>query len=190
MLAVGACSSQPQLPKLSEDAVILALGDSLTYGTGVRKPDAYPAILSTLTGHEVVNAGIPGELSFRAMARVSRLLTNFKPELMILCHGGNDLIRKTGEKQAADNIRQMILRAKQHGVSVILVAVPRPGIALTEPDFYSELAEEFGLPLVSGVLPEILRHPSLKSDGVHPNAKGYALMAEAIYEVMIDAGSL
>jgi len=47
---------------------------------------------------------------------------------------------------------------------------------------YEEVSEETNTPLLSGVLSEILEEPSMKSDQVHPNAKGYRKLGDAIYE--------
>lgn len=184
------CTSQPQLPKLSPPSVILAFGDSLTYGTGAGRSEAYPAVLERLSGFEVVNAGIPGEVTAKGLARLPQVLEDVQPELMILCHGGNDLIRKTGEQVAVDNLRAMIQLAKQQGVSVILVAVPKPSIMLDEPEYYQQVAAEFKIPVLTGILPKILRKPSMKSDVIHPNNKGYKALAEAIYELMSEVGAI
>jgi len=191
-LAIGAllaaCSSQPPLPKLSPHAIILAFGDSLTYGTGAPRNQAYPAVLAKLSGFKVINAGLPGDVTVEGLARLPQVLEDVQPELMILCHGGNDLIRQTGEQAAASNIRAMIKLAQQQGVSVILLAVPKPSILLHEPDFYMQIAKEFNIPILTGVLPKILNKPSMKSDIIHPNNKGYQLLAESLYELMIEVG--
>jgi len=189
-IGLVSCSSQPELPKLSPQGVILAFGDSLTYGTGAKRDQAYPAILEGLSGHHVVNAGIPGEVTKRGLERLPEVLDDTMPELMILCHGGNDLIRKMGEQAAANNLRQMVTLAKQQGISVILVAVPKPSIMLEEPEYYKQVAEEFGIPILEGVLPGILRKPSMKSDVIHPNAEGYKVMAEQLHELLSEVGSI
>jgi len=187
---LSSCSSQPELPRLSPDATILAFGDSLTYGSGAKREESYPAVLSRLAGLEVINAGIPGEVTSAGLARLPDLLDEFQPQLMILCHGGNDMLRKQDLAVTADNLRSMIRVARQQGVSVILIAVPRPGLFLSPPEFYQQVAEEMGVPIEIDVLSELLSDRSLKSDTIHPNSEGYQMIAEALFQLMKDAGAV
>nr|WP_305909554.1 GDSL-type esterase/lipase family protein [Methylomarinum sp. Ch1-1]MDP4522473.1 GDSL-type esterase/lipase family protein [Methylomarinum sp. Ch1-1] len=93
MLLFG-CEQPPQLNKLPTEAVILAFGDSLTYGTGASPQRNYPSVLSQLTGLQVINAGIPGEISRNGRKRLPDILDKQQPDLLILIHGGNDILRK------------------------------------------------------------------------------------------------
>ena len=113
---------------------------------------------------------------------MSDVLEEEQPKLLILCHGGNDLLRKTGEAQAEANLRAMIALAK--GIQVLMVAVPKPGLTLSSPAYYEKIAEELNLPIETSVLRNILSSSSLRSDQVHPNAAGYRKMAEAIAELL------
>ncbi|MDQ6997626.1 MAG: GDSL-type esterase/lipase family protein, partial [Mariprofundus sp.] len=179
-----------QLPKLSPDAVILAFGDSLTYGTGVEAEQSYPSILSSLTGHTVINAGIPGEESDLGLARLPKLLDETQPELIIICHGANDILRRKSLRQAELNVRAMVNIAQQRGVAVIILAVPEFGILLSPADFYLNIAEQMHIPIEDKIISHIVADHAMKSDRVHPNSKGYQLIAEAIYALMRKSGAI
>ena len=186
----AACSKTPHLTKLPNDAVILAFGDSLTFGTGATPETSYPAVLEQLIGRRVVAAGVPGEVTAEGLERLSDALEEEQPKLLILCHGGNDLLRQTGEAKAEANLRAMIALAKAKGIQVLMVAVPKPGLTLSSPAYYEKIAEELKLPIETGVLRNILSSSSLKSDQVHPNAAGYRKMAEAIAELLKSAKAI
>lgn len=186
----SSCSKIPSLPALSADATILAFGDSLTYGTGAGDFESYPHVLQRLIGKKVINAGVPGEVSSTAVQRLPELLDREKPALMILCHGGNDLLARQEHQLLAVNLRAMIRMARERGVAVLLVAVPAPDLTLKPPDLYEALSKEFHVPIEQKVLPHILGKGSLKSDHIHPNAAGYKMFAEALAELLKKSGAL
>ncbi len=186
----GCGTEQPSLSPLATKAKILAFGDSLTKGTGGSRGQSYPAILSRLINREVVNAGIPGELSKDGLKRLPQILASTRPQLMILCHGGNDMLRRKDLSVAAHNIKSMIQLARAQNVDVLLVGVPKPGLLLSTADIYSEIAEAAGIPAELDVVTEILSDHSLKSDPIHPNGKGYQRMAEKIHALLRETGAL
>ena len=73
---------------------------------------------------------------------------------------------------------------------VLLVATPKPGLGLSVPDFYAELAKEYGVALEDEVLAEVLAERDLKSDPIHPNEAGYRQMAEAIAAALRKTGAV
>ena len=175
-----ACSSGAKLPRLTSDTVILAFGDSLTFGTGATRTESYPAILERLVGRRVVNSGIPGEVTGQGLSRLPEVLEREKPALLILCHGGNDMLRRLDQQKTVNNLRAIIRLARERGVAVVMIAVPAPGISLSPPSFYREIAVEMKIPIEEKVLPAILSDGSLKADYIHPNAAGYRMLAESI----------
>jgi lysophospholipase L1-like esterase len=187
---LAACGGSPKLARLAPDAVVLAFGDSLTFGTGADPSESYPARLESLIRRKVIAAGVPGESSAEGLARFPSALDEAKPQLVILCHGGNDFLRKLDDTQAANNLRAMVRLARSRGAQVLLVGVPKPGLLPSPADFYPEIAKEFGLPYEGTALRKILIDNALKSDLVHPNAAGYARLAEAVAALLKKAGAV
>lgn len=187
-----ACSGDDvQLTPLANNAVILAYGDSLTYGTGANtETESYPAVLAQLTQREVVNAGVPGEVSSEGLARLSSMLEQHKPDLVVLCHGGNDLIRRQDKQQLKSNLSQMIELIHRQGAQVVMVAVPTLGLGLTVPDLYPEVAAQHQLAIEMDVLVDVESQTALKSDPIHPNAAGYRIMASKIHQLLQQTGAV
>ncbi len=183
-LLLASCQKTEKLPPLAGDAVILAFGDSLTYGSGAAQTESYPAILATLTGRKVINAGIPGEISEEGRERLASVLDENRPALLLLCHGGNDFLRRRDQAQVKENLRAMVQSARERGIAVVLIAVPTLGFGLQVPPLYAEIASEAGIPLEEDILAEILGNASLKSDPIHPNAAGYKELAIALEQLL------
>lgn len=179
-LSAACGSGTPRLSPLDHDAVVLAFGDSLTFGTGASTTESYPSVLQRLINRRVINAGVPGEVADQGLGRLPEFLERHHPALLILCHGGNDLLRRTGEKQAAENVRAMIRMAEQRGIDVVLIGVPKPGLPVSVAGFYEKIAGEFEIPYEGDILADVLSTASLKSDMIHPNAQGYAELAQSI----------
>jgi acyl-CoA thioesterase-1 len=190
-LALACSDSTSRLPRLSPDAVILAFGDSLTFGTGADRTQSYPAHLAGLIRRKVINAGIPGEVTAAGVQRLPGLLDRHKPGLLILCHGGNDLLRKLDPDAMRSNLQAMLADASARGIPVLLLGVPRPGLFLLESaELYGQLAEQHALPYEGDIIPAVESDNSLKSDAIHPNAEGYRLIAEAVSRLLHDSGAL
>lgn len=179
---LGGCSerSVPVQP-LAPDAVILAFGDSLTHGTGARKDQSYPVVLAELTGRSVVTDAVPGETTAAAESRLVPALEKHEPALVILCLGGNDMLRKQDRTLMYTRLEQMVKQARGYGAQVLLLGVPEPKLlGLKAEPGYAELAKRLKLPLENTIIAEVLSDRDLKADPIHPNAEGYRQIAETI----------
>jgi len=189
LLLAGGCAEDAALPALPVDAVILAFGDSLTRGNGARPEESYPAVLARLSGRQVINAGVSGEESEAGLKRLPGLLAAHEPHLLILCHGGNDFLRKKDQRRLASNLKEMIRLARSQGSEVVLLGVPKPGLFLSSADVYEAVAADTGVVFIEDLVADVLSDASLKSDAVHPNRRGYELMARGIHQRLSEAGA-
>ncbi len=181
------CGRGPKIRPLAEDAVVVAFGDSLTAGYGAEAGQDYPSVLAKLSGWQVVNAGVPGELSAAGLARLPGVLEEHRPALVLLCHGGNDILADSSGASIAANLDAMVRLCREAGAEVVLLAVPRRGLRLKAAPLYAEVAKRNGVPLVEDAIAEVLSKNALKSDYVHPNAAGYARIAEAVWRELRQA---
>jgi len=189
-LLLAACDRAPTLPRLEPHDVIVAFGDSLTHGTGASAGEAYPAVLAALTGRSVINAGVPGDTTSSGLERLPAVLDEHKPRLVLLCLGGNDMLKKQHEAATENNLRLLVKTIRASGAEVLLIGVPEPRLFGGAPDFYGRLAEELGVPLEQDVFSRVLQDNRLKSDPIHANAAGYRLVAERLAEHLREAGAL
>jgi lysophospholipase L1-like esterase len=189
-LGIAACGARTRLEPLPREAVVLAFGDSLTYGTGAAEAQSYPAQLESLIGRRVVRAGVPGEVTAQALERLPGALDEHAPRLLLLCIGGNDFLRRLPNAQAERNVRAMIELARRRGVDVLLIGTPEPGLLPSPPAFYAALAKELRVPYEGGVITEVLRDARLKSDPIHPNAAGYRVIAERVAAALRKNGAI
>ena len=191
-LLLAACDAGvPGIAKLPADGVVLAFGDSLTYGYGARPEESYPAVLQALIERRVIRSGAPGEVTSGGLARLPGVLRKHRPNLLIMIHGGNDILRGVAPKNIEANLRAMVRMAKDEGIDVVLIGVPRAGIFLGQSaGLYEKIAEEFAIPYDGKILPGILVKSSLKSDGIHPNAQGYRKLAKGIEALLKKSGAI
>ncbi len=164
--------------------VIVAFGDSLTYGTGAREDGidrSYPAQLSKLLGVDVINEGVPGEMASRAQKRFESVLKKYNPDIVILCEGGNDILRSRKHELIKNDLKKMVESAKSAGAKVILLGVPEPQqFFLRDAKLYRDVANETGVLYLEDIISDVLSDGSLRKDQIHPNAKGYAIIAQKI----------
>ena len=189
ILLLVACSPQ-QMQALPAGAVILAFGDSITYGTGAAPGEDYPAQLAALIGHPVINAGVPGETSAQGRERLAATLAEVRPKLVLLGLGGNDFLQRLPAEEAKANLIAMIKAMQAQHIQVVLLAVPGLSLPPAPHPLYAEVAEQTQVPLAEEQWLAVLSKRSLKSDTVHPNAAGYAQFAQAMADFLRQSGAI
>jgi len=197
-LTLTACDkkSKHKMDNLPLDSKILVLGDSLTFGLGANSGEDWPSRLSSISNWDVTNAGINGDTSSGALARLPNLLAQNNYQAILIGIGGNDMLRNVSSSTTQANIEQIIQIALQHTKYVALIATPSPDPMraavgmLKDSAVYAQIAKEQNILLIDGVYAKVLSDSSLKSDAIHANAKGYAVIAEQISKQLKQAGWL
>jgi lysophospholipase L1-like esterase len=163
---------------------IICFGDSLTYGTGASQGMDYPSQLSRRIGRPVINAGIPGDTTSTALARLERDVLERSPRIVLITLGGNDLKNRQDRDQAFRNIRTIITSIQARGALVIVGGLDVPVWGRGFQEQYRKVSEGTGAVLVPDVLKGLLGNPERMSDAIHPNDKGYGIMAGYFHEAI------
>ena len=191
LFLLAACQGKsPQLPRIEANDVVLAFGDSLTFGTGAGESESYPVVLGELIKRNVVRAGVPGEITAQGLQRLPAVLAKHKPKLVVLCLGGNDMLRRIDDKTIVANLREMIQISRRQGAAVVMLGVPKPALFGGAATFYSELAKDLGVHYEGDIINTVLRDAALKSDQIHPNAQGYRRIAERLAAFLKKSGAI
>lgn len=167
----------------SEGENIIAFGDSLTYGLGATKGNNYVHILSRKLGLPIVNKGVMGDTTAQALSRIDDVLVD-SPKVVIVYLGGNDVLQGVPADTTFENLSKIIQTIHREGAVVVLVGV-RAGI-FNDPykERFEALAKRYQTAYVPDMMVNILGKEELLSDPIHPNDRGYEIVAEAIYKIL------
>jgi len=178
-------SSSPGKTSDIADQTIICFGDSLTYGTGAGKDMDYPAQLSKMLDQPVINAGVSGDTTARALQRLERDVLAKSPDIVLITLGGNDLKNGVARDVAFENLKTIIESIQITGAQVIVGGLSFP---IRDRGFgraYHELADETGAALIPNIFKGIMGNRKLMSDPIHPNDAGYKIIAERFYEAIL-----
>ena len=159
---------------------IIAFGDSLTAGYGAGAGEDWPSRVSALIGTPIINAGVSGDTTEGALARIDADVLSRQPRIVIVGLGGNDFLRQVPIATTEANLRTIVRKINEAGAMVVILGFRFPSFGPSYADMYKRVAKDERCLLIDNVLHGIETDPSLKSDEIHPNARGYALMAERI----------
>jgi acyl-CoA thioesterase-1 len=163
---------------------IICFGDSLTYGTGAVPGKNYPAQLAEMIGQPVINSGIPGDTTARALQRLERDVLSKSPHMVLITLGGNDMKNGVDKKIAFKNMRKIVETIRAKEALVVIGGVKLLFWDRGYAEEYERLAEETGALLIPNVLKGLIGHDDLMHDTIHPNAAGYKIMAERFHKAI------
>jgi acyl-CoA thioesterase-1 len=191
-LLLAACSgSAPTLSPVPAGATVLALGDSLTWGTGATPETSWPTVLAAATGWNVVNAGVPGETAAQGCARLPALIDEGRPALLLVMLGGNDFLRRAPAAAVERGLATCVDSARAAKLPLVLLTVPQPALTgATETPLYQRFGKAAGVPVVESGLAGLLRDAAKRADPVHLNAEGYRELAANIRAGLVALGAL
>ncbi|HEX7376125.1 MAG TPA: GDSL-type esterase/lipase family protein [Pirellulales bacterium] len=188
----GHLSRSPPTP---QGRSIVCLGDSLTSYT---RDGGYPEVLAEMVSLPVINLGQPGITSAAALKKLPEMKAA-RPAVVVIELGGHDflkdesLLKRASRAAVKRNLETIIAAARTLGAEVVLMEVPRGFIVDPYAGLERELAREHDLELIpdttirrfvlfSPVAPPgmWLGGPYLSDDGLHPNSRGNALLAQRV----------
>jgi len=166
----------------STRTTIVFFGDSITAGYDVLPEQAFPALISEELTMPVVNAGLPGDTTANALARLQRDVLIHNPRLVVVELGGNDFRRRIGKAETFDNLERIVERIVEQGAIVVVLHL-RIGIIRDKYyDGYKRIAKTHGALLIPDFMAGILGDAALTQDGIHPTAEGHELIAQRVLE--------
>jgi acyl-CoA thioesterase I len=180
-------------PAYAADKLVVAFGDSLSAGYGLKPTESFPVQLEAAlrrsgASTRVYNAGVSGDTAAQGRARLAFVLNSLKtkPDLIILQLGGNDMLRAIDPAQTEANLSSILAELKKRGIRVLLAgmrAAPNMGKAYqTRFDaVYPKLARQYGVKLYPFFLNGVTGNRALLlPDGLHPTAKGVGIVVAGI----------
>jgi acyl-CoA thioesterase I len=175
---------------------ILVLGDSLSGGFGLKRSEAYPALLANKLhaaglNFQVINASQTGGTTDGGLERLPAHLKR-KIDIFVLELGINDAFRGVPVDQIQSNLQQIIdkVKAKNPDVRVVIVGMQLPNYAADNyvsafAKMFADLATKNDASLVPYLLDGVAGDPSLNlPDSIHPNAAGQKILAENVWRVL------
>jgi acyl-CoA thioesterase-1 len=176
----------PQAAKPTTGTSIIAFGDSLVSGAGATAGNDFVSVLSRRLGTPIINAGRGGDTTRTALARLDEDVLARNPRIVIVLLGGNDFLRRVPKKETFANLGMIVERIRARGAAVVLLAIDVGVIRDPYAEEYEALARRTSAALVPDVLDEIIDKQQHMADGIHPNNRGYRIVADRVEPVLRD----
>jgi len=184
MLLVCGCAKQEVVNLGARGENIICFGDSVTFGYGANPGEDYPTALAKLVKLPVLNAGISGDTTTEALKRLDTDVLDKNPRLVIVEFCGNDFLKKVPRDTTVNNLAEIITRIQAKGAMVALVDISAGMFFQEYRRAFKKLACQKKAIFIPAVLSKIITNPSMKSDFLHPNGRGYKIVANRIHQAI------
>ncbi|MFT6697282.1 MAG: acyl-CoA thioesterase-1 [Polaromonas sp.] len=174
---------------------VLVVGDSLSAEYGLKRGSGWVALLENKLQAEksavtVVNASISGDTSSGGRARLTALLSQHQPSIVIIELGANDALRGLALDATKQNLLAMTRAAQKAKARVLLVGMqvpPNYGAAYSET--FAGLFPQVAKTTQAGLVPFLLTHvadiadpsPLFQRDRIHPNETAHPIMLANVW---------
>lgn len=175
----------PEIPLVGQERRVLAFGDSLFTGYGLKPGEGYPerleaALRAKGINARIANAGLSGDTTAGALQRLQFTLDNQakQPDLVVISLGGNDMLRGLPASETKANLDAILSKLGERKTKVLLLgmlAAPNlgPDYARQFNPIYPTLARKHGAALVPFFLQAVIDKPELRqADHIHPTKQG------------------
>jgi len=189
---LATADAPPEIPIMGPQRHILALGDSLFTGYGLKPGEGYPerleaALRAKGVNARIVNAGVSGDTTAGGRQRLVFTLDNqtAKPDLVIVSLGGNDMLRGLPASETRANLDAILAELERRKIPALLLgmlAAPNLGADYARQfnAIYPELARRYDAALVPFFLQAVIDKPELRqADHIHPTSQGIAELVAA-----------
>lgn len=168
---------------VTEHFRVIAFGDSLAEGLGATYGNDFVSLLSDHLDEPILNLGKRGDTTSSALLRIDDVLV-FKPEIVMVSLGGNDVLHNIPIENRLENITSIITTFQKNNIQVLFL-IARTGIFQ---DKYKEdimqLLNKYHVVYVENILDDILYHPWNLFDPIHPNDRGHEIIANRIEPIL------
>lgn len=181
------------VPTIVSAKTILVLGDSLSAGYGIDAKQGWVNLLQQRLDqqypkkHKVVNASVSGETTSGGLARLPKLLTTYKPDVVVIELGGNDGLRGQPPQMIQKNLAQLVQLSQKQKATVLLFGMkipPNYGSAYSSAfeNNYKVVSQQYKIKLLPFFLEGVAGQKALiQNDQIHPNAKAQPIMLNLAY---------
>lgn len=186
-------AAQSAANPVANGPLVVTFGDSLFAGYQLNQGEGFAPVLERALADRgqrarVFNAGVSGDTSAAGLRRLAYVLDGLpkKPELVIICLGGNDMLRGLGPDETRKNLTAIMEELGRRGIRAMLagmVAAPNMGqdYAKAFNAIYPDLAQRYDAALYPFILDGVIGHADLQlADGIHPNPEGVKTMVAGI----------